>query len=103
MADNEVMSKFKVASPMRRQVFIAALIHHLTILARGSYDTADAATKLQLVNEHVHRLIGHLWSIIPANEEIEDWRVSSIGEVISKLHPESQQKLGRYLENHEPT
>jgi hypothetical protein len=102
MMYDDVMKQFKAASGTKQQIFLAALIHHQTIVARNFYGAPDAASKLQLVNEHIHRLVGHLLSLISTGAQLEDSRVSAIGEVVRKLHPESQKRLGSFLDDHKP-
>jgi hypothetical protein len=97
MTNSEVMQQLRSSTPIKQQIFIAALIHHLTILARSSYETEDAVTILQLANEYTHQLAGHFLSIANTNTGLKDRSISAIEEIVLKLHPEMHQKLGSIL------
>lgn len=97
MQHETVIEAFVAATRRPQQLFIAALIQHLTISARDHYDSAEAATKLSLANEAIHRLAGHLRTILESDAPIEDWRIAQIDNLLSQLHPANLARLAETL------
>lgn len=99
MQHETVIEAFVTATRRPQQLFIAALIHHLTISARDHYDSAEAATKLSLANEAIHRLAGHLRTILESDAPIEDWRIAQIENLLSQVHSANLVRLAEILRN----
>lgn len=97
MQHETLIEVFVTATRKPQQLFIAALLHHLTISARDHYDSPEAATKLSLANEAIHRLAGHLRTILESDAPIEDWRIAQIDNLLSQLHPANLARLAETL------
>jgi hypothetical protein len=65
--------------------FIAAIIHELTVVARGAYDAPNHESEPRAVNEAIHRLSGHLRDLCDSDEVLTASRAEGISEATKLL------------------
>jgi len=92
MKNDELIEAFAMADRQSQLTLLAGLIHWLTILARDLYEPAKSE-QLQIINEHNHRLAGHLRDLIGQEAPVESWRLESIGGIAENLNPSIRARL----------